>query len=131
MKEKYYIIAVDDDEAILDMYKNGLFDFEVLTFSNPKEARDFLNKTDRLPDLILMDIMMSYLDGITFIREIRMNQRFSSIPIIAVSGLGDAATLDDALLFGATDYVIKPFDIMDLSARIKKIIEKSKKREGK
>ena len=129
MKEKYYIIAVDDDESVLDMYKSGLFDFEVLTFSNPKEARDFLDKTDRLPDLILMDILMSYLDGITFIREIKMNPRLSSIPIIAVTGLGDAATLNDALLFGATDYIIKPFDIADLSSRIKRIIERSKKGE--
>jgi DNA-binding response OmpR family regulator len=126
MKEKYYIIAVDDDDAILDMYKNGLVDFDVLTFDNPKEAWEFLNKTDRLPDLILMDIMMSYLDGITFIREIRMNSKLSLIPVIAVSGLGDAATLNDALLFGATDYIIKPFDIGDLSNRIKRIIEKNR-----
>lgn len=123
-KRKYLIIAVDDDEVILDMYKNGLIDFEVKTFNNPKEAERFIFSAEVAIDLILMDIMMPSLDGISFIKKIRSSEKLSHIPIIAVSGLSDAATVDDAMLFGATDYIIKPFDIAELSDRIKSVIRK-------
>lgn len=120
------VVAVDDDDAILDMYKNGLIDFDVVVFSEPRKAKEYLNSLlpDQIPDIILMDIMMPSIDGITFIRDIRSNEKLSKIPVVAVSGLSDAATLNDALLFGAVDYVIKPFDVIDLSNRIKKIVSR-------
>lgn len=130
-EKKYFIVAVDDDDVILDMYKNGLIDFEIKTFDNPRKAKEYLFSDERKPDLILMDIMMPSLDGISFIREIRSNDKVSRIPVIAVSGLSDAATLNDALLFGATDYVIKPFDIIELSDKIKSIIRKNSMRNVK
>ncbi|MCX7648590.1 MAG: response regulator [Elusimicrobiales bacterium] len=129
--KRYFIVAIDDDDTILDMYKSGLVDFEVTAFSNPIKAKEFLFSNQKKPDLILMDIMMPNLDGISFIREIRSNDNLSSIPIITVSGLADAATLNDAMLFGATDYVIKPFDIIELSDKIKNIIRKYSNRTNK
>lgn len=128
-ENKIFVIAVDDDDIILDMYKNGLVNFDVLCFNEPREAKEYLfNKENRKPDVILMDIMMPFIDGITFIREVHSNDELSFIPIIAVSGLSDAATLNDAMLFGAVDYIIKPFDIMDISNRIKNIVAKYKSR---
>lgn len=126
MERRIKVVAVDDDETILDMYKNGLVDFDVITFDEPKKAKEYLNNLpqEKLPDIILMDIMMPYLDGITFIREIRSSEKLGKIPVVAVSGLSDAATLNDALLFGAVDYVIKPFDIDELASRIVKITSK-------
>jgi response regulator of citrate/malate metabolism len=53
------------------------------------------------------------------------------VPIIAVSGLNDAATLNDALLFGAMDYLVKPFDMDVLELKIKKAFELSRKRAPK
>lgn len=126
--KKLFVVAVDDDDIICDMYKTGLVEFDVEVFDNPLIAKDFLFKSERKPDVILMDIMMPELDGISLIREIHSNDELAHIPIIAVSGLNDAASLNDAMLFGAVDYVIKPFDIEDLSNRIKKIVEKYKER---
>ncbi len=125
-EKKIKVLAVDDDETILEMYKNGLFEFNVVVFDEPSKARDYLNaiKEDDFPDIILMDIMMPYIDGITFIREIRSDDKLGKIPVVAVSGLSDAATLNDALLFGAVDYVIKPFDVFELAGRIKRIVSK-------
>ncbi|MCX7641162.1 MAG: response regulator [Elusimicrobiales bacterium] len=124
--KKLKIVAVDDDDTILDMYKTGLIQFDVVTFDEPKKAKKYLEelKESEIPDIILMDIMMPHLDGITFIRDIRSSEKLGKIPIVAVSGLSDAATLNDALLFGAVDYVIKPFDITDLASRIIKITSK-------
>lgn len=129
--KRYFIVAIDDDDTILDMYRSGLVDFEVSAFDNPLKAKEFLLSNQKKPDLILMDIMMPNLDGISFIREIRSNDNLSAIPIITVSGLADAATLNDAMLFGATDYVIKPFDIIELSDKIKNIIRKYENRTNK
>lgn len=125
-ERKIKVVAIDDDDTILDMYKSGLIQFDVTTFDEPKKAKEYLNKLNEseIPDIILMDIMMPYLDGITFIRDIRSSDKLGKIPVVAVSGLSDAATLNDALLFGAVDYVIKPFDINDLASRIIKITSK-------
>ncbi|MGC8867060.1 MAG: response regulator [Elusimicrobiales bacterium] len=126
MEKKIKVVAVDDDEAIVDMYKTGLLEFDVIVFDEPKKAKEYLEniKENEIPDIILMDIMMPHLDGITFIRDIKSNERLGKVPVVAVSGLSDAATLNDALLFGAVDYVIKPFDITDLADRIKRITSK-------
>lgn len=129
------VVAVDDDETILEIYETGLASagFEVRTFSEPKKAREFFAaaKPGAVPDVILMDIMMPGVDGITLMNDIRSHDAAAHIPIIAVSGLNDAATLNDALLFGAMDYLVKPFDLDALTAKIRKAAELSRKRAQK
>lgn len=120
--EPIKIFAIDDDETILDIYENGLSakGYEVTVFADPSKAKEVLLKGNDLPHVILMDIMMPAIDGISLMRELKNNQGTSRIPVIAVSGLSDAATLNDALLFGAADYMVKPFDIDTLDLKIKK-----------
>ena len=129
------VAAVDDDETILEIYETGLAatGYEVRTFSEPKKARDFFAKATaaEMPDVILMDIMMPGLDGISLMNDIRSRDAAAHIPIIAVSGLNDAATLNDALLFGAMDYMVKPFDLDVLISKIVKAAELSRKRAPK
>lgn len=129
------VVAVDDDETILEIYETGLAaeGCEVRTFSEPKKAREFFSsaKPEEMPDVILMDIMMPGVDGISLMGDIRAKDAAAHIPIIAVSGLNDAATLNDALLFGAMDYMVKPFDLAALMAKIKKAAELARKRAPK
>jgi two-component system alkaline phosphatase synthesis response regulator PhoP len=129
------VAAVDDDETILEIYETGLAaaGCEVRAFSEPKKAREFFAaaKPEELPDVILMDIMMPGVDGISLMGDIRAKDSAAHIPIIAVSGLNDAATLNDALLFGAMDYMVKPFELDALMAKIKKAAELSRKRAPK
>jgi two-component system alkaline phosphatase synthesis response regulator PhoP len=129
------VVAVDDDETILEIYETGLASegLEVRAFSDPKKAREFFAgaKPEEIPDVILMDIMMPGVDGISLMGDIRGRENAAHVPIIAVSGLNDAATLNDALLFGAMDYMVKPFELDSLVAKIRKAAELSRKRAPK
>ena len=133
--EKIRIIAVDDDETILDIYETGLAasGYSVKTFSNPKQAKEHFQamKPGEAPHVILMDIMMPGIDGITLMHDIHSMDVTAHVPIIAVSGLNDAATLNDALLFGAMDYLVKPFNMDALEPKIRKAFELSQKRAPK
>ena len=126
MKKK--ILAIDDDLSICDFYENRLaqMGYEVSCAINAKKARESLVQSK--PDLILMDIMMPGQDGISLTRELRSDSKTSGVPIIVVSGLADAGTLNDALLFGAVDYMVKPIDIDVLKTKIDRALGAVEKR---
>jgi CheY-like chemotaxis protein len=132
---KIRVLVVDDDEAMLDAYEAGLAagSYEIKTFASPKEAREFLFAAAPadIPHVILMDIMMPGIDGVSLTHEIHSWPGTAHIPIIAVSGLNDSATSNDALLFGAMEYVAKPFEFEVLETKIKKAYEISRQRAPK
>lgn len=114
------VLAVDDDASVCEFYEHALRlgGYDVECAPSAAKAREVLAK--RRPDIILMDIMMPDQDGISFTRELRADGKTSDIPIIVVSGLADAGTLNDALLFGAVDYLVKPVEIDALKAKIER-----------
>ena len=117
---KKRILAVDDDASICEFYQQTLrlFGYDAECAPGAAKAREAIEK--RRPDLILMDIMMPDQDGISFTRELRGDPKTSDIPIIVCSGLADAGTLNDALLFGAVDYMVKPIDVDALQSKIER-----------
>ena len=127
MAEKKLVLAVDDDASVCDLYETGLpaLGYEVICASSAGRAKEALKK--RKPDVILMDIMMSDQDGISLTRDIRSDPATSDVPVIIVSGLSDAATLNDALLFGAVDYLVKPLDIDVLKAKLEHAVALKRK----
>ena len=132
---KIKVVAVDDDETILDIYETGLAadGYDIKTFFSPKKAKEYFSalKPGEAPHVILMDIMMPGIDGISLMHDIHSMDNTAHVPIIAVSGLSDAATLNDALLFGAMDYMVKPFEMDALEAKIKRAFELAQKRAPK
>jgi DNA-binding response OmpR family regulator len=116
--EKKRILAVDDDASICEFYETTLdmLGYDVRIAANARIAKETILL--HRPDLILMDIMMPDQDGISLTRELRNDRKTSDIPILMVSGLADAGTLQDALLFGAVGYLVKPVDIDALKAKI-------------
>lgn len=127
MAKKKKILAIDDDAAICDIYEEGLplMGFEVHCAASADRAKAYLKK--ETPDAILMDIMMPEQDGISLTQEIHADPRTAHIPILIVSGLSDAATLNDAILFGAVDYVVKPIDLEIIKAKLEQIFSLKKK----
>jgi CheY-like chemotaxis protein len=115
---KKRILAVDDDASICEFYETALklLGYDVVIAASAAAAREAI--AAQRPDLILMDIMMPEQDGISFTRELRNDRKTSDIPIVMVSGLADAGTLQDALLFGAVGYLVKPVEADALKAKI-------------
>ncbi len=126
---KIRILAIDDEVSVCDMYEQGLppLGYQVDCVSSAKKAKDALLRFT--PDLILMDIMMPGQDGISLTKELRSHEKTAHIPILVVSGLSDAATLNDALLFGAVDYLVKPFDISILQNKVERALAAAQRKK--
>lgn len=111
MKQK--ILIVDDEPGIVDMMKSYFEkQYEVLTACNGKEA---LLKTALHPDLILLDINMPDLDGLTICRRIR---DYISCPILFLTARIESSDKINGFRAGADDYILKPFDLDELGARV-------------
>lgn len=121
MNELLYII--EDDEGVQEVYESAFEDFYNLKiFSNGKDFFEAFSLEK--PDLIIVDIMLPDMDGYKIISDIR--QRDERIPIIVVSAKTDELSFVKGLNKGADDYMAKPFSVMELLARVKAGLRRSK-----
>jgi CheY-like chemotaxis protein len=111
------ILIVDDIQMNIMVIKQYLInEFEFDVASNGEEA---LSKIETFkPDLILMDIMMPVMDGITALRIIRKKDFTSKIPVIVITSKNTPDDIKDALKAGASDYITKPIDRIELLTKI-------------
>lgn len=111
------ILAVDDDTDILKvvMANLELHDYEVDTAENWTTARRLMS--EHLPDLILLDVMLPDGDGMDICRGLRKD--FPVIPIIMLTAKDKVSDKVFGLESGADDYIVKPFETLELVARIK------------
>lgn len=125
-----YILAVDDDLEVLETLGRVLRReaFEVGLVSSGAEALNVLEK--RHPDLMILDIIMPGMDGITVCRRLRQDPRFTALPILFLTAKGTTDDIVDGLDAGADDYVIKPFELAELRARIHALLRRSTREKG-
>lgn len=111
---KYKILLVDDDRALLKMLSNflELKGYEVNTASGGMEAMESIKAA---PDLILLDINMPGMDGLELCRQIRDK---ISCPILFLTAKAEEQDRVNGLLSGGDDYILKPFSLKELEARI-------------
>jgi DNA-binding response OmpR family regulator len=115
------ILVVDDDLNICEVLKLYLENegYEVKTANDGVEAMDVFKIYE--PDLVLLDIMMPQKDGWQVCREIREQ---SAKPIIMLSAKGEVFDKVLGLELGADDFMVKPFDVKEVSARIKAVLRR-------
>lgn len=103
------ILIVEDAQEIQELLSRLLISagYQVSRASNGREALTVLNKLERVPELILLDLMMPEMDGFEFRKEQEKDVRFASIPVIAMTAYEDVQT--KALLIGAKGFLKKPF----------------------
>ncbi len=120
MKKK--IAIVDDKEMIAKVITTILkSEYDCTYFSNALLAIESLKQGD-IPDLILSDIRMPEMRGDEFLAYLKQNEEFKNIPIMMLSSEDNTSARIKLLEQGAEDYVIKPFNPMELKIRIKKIL---------
>ncbi len=119
---KKRILAVDDAAITLSRIADTLQnDYEVITANSGPRALKYLEK--QKPDLILLDIKMSPMDGLKTLKEIRSIKDRADIPVIMLTGMEDKKSVLDSAKLGICDYVLKPFVEDDLLFRIRRVFE--------
>jgi len=120
---KYNILVVDDDPDILTIIKDNLEldGYEVFTATLGKDALSILKK--EYINLIILDLMLPDMDGIQICRATRTN---SHVPIIMLTAKDSVSDKVLGLESGADDYIVKPFDYLELPARVKAQLRRSK-----
>lgn len=120
MKSK--IVVIDDEVKLLKVIKRALeIDGHVVyDFSDPFSGLDFINKRD--VDLVISDIRMNGMTGLELLSKIRTN--FPEKPVILMTAYSSVETAVTAVKLGASDYLLKPFELAELKNAIAKIQEK-------
>lgn len=121
------IWCVDDDSTIRDI--------EVYTLEQTGfKARGFADGISMLealkaetPELIILDVMMPEFDGIEVLKEIRSEHRTKDIPVIMATAKGTEMDVIGGLNSGADDYLVKPFGVMEMVARVKAVLRRTVK----
>ena len=119
------IMVVEDDSFVMDIYCTKLNQegYEVLMAENGAEAIKKLEK--EVPDLVLLDIIMPYVDGLQVLRKIKADEKLKNIPVILLTNLSQKEDINEGLGLGADDYLIKShFTPSEVLEKIKKCIKK-------
>lgn len=119
------ILIADDEAGIVDMlcaYFSPRYD--VLTACSGQEA---IRRAERQPDLILLDINMPGMDGITLCKRIR---EYINCPILFLTARVESADKISGFGAGADDYIVKPFDLEELGARVRAHLRREQRRQG-
>jgi len=122
MGNKQVVLVVDDDPVNFDV-------IEILLFKEEYELHYKDNGTDAIaslaeikPDIILLDVMMPYMDGIEVCQQIKNAKKWQHIPIIIISALSDKEDLARCLEAGADDFISKPINSLELCARVRSML---------
>ncbi|WP_313404439.1 response regulator transcription factor [Aeromicrobium sp.] len=117
-----FVLVVDDDPAILRTLSINLRarDHEVETAGDGRSALQIVD--ERMPDVVLLDLGLPDLDGITVLTRLRA---FTEVPVIVVSARSEPDDKVEALDLGADDFVTKPFSIEELLARVRVVTRRN------
>ena len=123
MTPKKTILIVEDEQDLVSLLKirfEGL-GFDVVCAPDGQEALTILEKEN--PDLIILDIMLPEMDGMSALLKIKANNQTKDIPVVVLSAITQEEEVNIATKLGAADYIKKPFVTEDLVARIQEILK--------
>jgi len=118
------IFIVEDDESIRDLVCMALqsFSYEPQAFGSAEEALRAV--AQRCPDLVIFDIMLPGMSGLEAIRQLRGNPGTRRLPILLLTAKTAEADKVRGLDLGADDYIVKPFGVMELGARLRNVFRR-------
>ncbi len=117
------ILVVDDEPDVVELVRLGFTlqwrEVDILGAGRGEEALDIVER--ERPDMVLLDIGLPDIDGYEVLREIR---RFSDVPVVMLTARDDTMEKVKGLELGADDYVTKPFDHLELLARVRAVLRR-------
>jgi two-component system alkaline phosphatase synthesis response regulator PhoP len=119
-------IAIIEDEAnIVELVKYNLDreGYRTISAGNGKKGLDLIKQ--EIPDLVILDLMMPELDGISVCKQLRADPQTKNIPVIILTAKSEEADRVLGLEMGADDYVTKPFSPRELVARVRAVLRRS------
>lgn len=122
MKAVIYIL--EDDESINKLLKYALenSDFVVKSFLTYKELKSELDK--EIPQILILDIMLGNTSGFDVLKDIKNNEATKTLEVILLSAISNESDKVKGFELGASDYITKPFSVLELIARVKNILKR-------
>ena len=119
------ILVVEDDPAIVELitYNLEADGFDVIVAETGEEAQLLINEENF--DLVLLDWMLPGVSGIELCRRLRQRQETMAVPIIMLTARGEEGDRVRGLATGADDYIVKPFSVAELIARVKAMLRRA------
>jgi DNA-binding response OmpR family regulator len=125
-----YVIVVDDDQEVLETLGRVLRHerYDVTLLNSGLTLMRVLE--ERLPDLLILDIIMPEIDGITICRQLRAHPQYISLPILFLTAKGATEDIVTGLDAGADDYVVKSSELAELRARISALLRRGSREKA-
>ncbi len=122
---KAKVLVVDDEKDIVELVQYNLKKegYRVISACDGERTMDLVKK--KLPDLIILDLMLPGMDGLEVCRILKKDSRTSGIPVIMLTAKGEETDIVVGLELGADDYVTKPFSVRQLAARVKAVLRRA------
>ncbi len=128
---KKTILIVEDEEAIRQVLRHNLSREGYRVLESADGEKGLEKARAKAPDLILLDLMLPGLDGISLCRILKADPLTASIPVVMLTAKGEETDVVLGLGVGAEDYVVKPFRLKELLARVKAVLRRGPAREAR
>lgn len=123
---KIFIVEDDEDIRELTIYALEAAGFSAVGFETGSDFFTALEQAQSLPELVLLDIMLPGEDGLSLLQRLRVSEKYENIAVIMLTAKGSEADRVKGLNFGADDYVVKPFGVTELIARINAVLRRAR-----
>ena len=125
---KHILLIADDDPEILTMLslRLGKKGYDVMEAVDGVQTLRLAR--ERTPDVVILDVMMPRKNGWEVARELRSDPQLSDVGIVMLTAIGEKVNEMTSPLYGADEYLDKPFDFAELESRIKRVIETKQKK---
>lgn len=120
------LLVIDDESGIRSALAQ-VFEYEGHEVREAEDGHEGIELAESFrPDVIFLDVKMPGLDGFEVLERLRKDHRFSSVPVIMLTSMGQEADIVRAFRMGADDYVLKPFSPTELSARVRRLLTRGR-----
>lgn len=122
--KKPSVLVVEDDQEIAYLLK-FMLERDGLDVSHAADGREAITLIDEIkpPNLVLLDVMLPYHDGFQLISHIRKKTGWNKVPIVMLTAKSQEGDIARALKLGANDYIVKPFQPVELLARLRRFLK--------